>query len=378
MKIAIIGASVNGLTCALLLKQCGIKVEVFESGQSLAQTDEMALGALIWPQGVDVLRFVLSREQLLGAGHPVASMDIHNAGGEPFYQVPVSQEECGDDAGEAFVFDRQRLLQILSESLGTGRIRYGMACEKITTVNNRSLVHFGDGCVQAFDLVINADNLHTLTDLFSANDTPTDTGMAVISGMTHFDHAMLSEQNSQMFLCENARLITYCVDRQSNKRYWSVIYQHNGQALWHKGDVVGQLAGVPAPLLEMINSTREGDTRQRVIRSLSNGKAWYRELNLSLGRQLKGELNQLGYGITVALENAFMLTRYLIDCNRQQLPGMLRRYQNKASFNAKVMLAMMDEMTDIFYQGDEYNIYREFKFQGGVSRYHTRQMKNTA
>ncbi|MBW8183526.1 hypothetical protein [Shewanella nanhaiensis] len=362
MNIGIFGASINGLACALMLRQCGLNIEVFESSPSLIETDEVSLGALIWPQGVDVLRTILSHDQLLNVGNPINGMEVHNASGEHILQLSNENTESAQSA-LSFAFEHQGLLQLMANTLGDKQIHCGMSCTNITQINNKSIVHFDNGSTQAFDLVINADNLPSALDRLTSNETPSDTCMAMYSGVTCFDDGLLSDDTSQMFLCENARLLTHCINKVSKQRYWSVLYLHGNEALWQKSDLQERLQDLPEPVLAMIKNTQIKHTKRKVLTSQPRGTSWFSGLNLSLGMKLKGELSQFGFGITTALENAFTLSHQLLNCDKQTLPQVLTRYQERANTNLNILQAEMSEVVNIFYQGAEYSNYQEFKLK---------------
>ncbi|WP_065187543.1 hypothetical protein [Shewanella woodyi] len=376
MNIGIFGASINGLACALMLKQCGLNIEVFESSPSLMETDEVSLGALIWPQGVDVLHTILSHEQLLSVGDLINGMEVHNASGEYIIQLPNDNTEPAQSAA-SFAFEHQGLLQLLANTLGDKQIHYGMSCKNVTQVNDKSLVHFDNGSTQAFDLVINADNLPSILDKLTSNETPSDTCMAMYSGITCFDDGLLSDETSQMFLCENARLLTHCINKNSKQRYWSVLYLHDNQALWQKSDLHERLQDLPVPVLTMIKNTQIKHTKRKVLTSQQRGASWFSGVNLSLGMKLKGELSEFGFGITTALENAFTLSNQLLNCDKQTLPQVLARYQERANTNLNILQAEMSEVVNIFYQGAEYTNYQEFKLKRSLG-YQAVPLKSSA
>jgi hypothetical protein len=252
------------------------------------------------------------------------------------------------------------------EALYNKGIKFGTSCQKISSVNQKSLIHFDDGSIQPFDLVINADETNTLVQEFISGTDPYDTGMAITSGVSNFDNALLDQHNCQMFLGDSARLITHCASGGNKQRFWSLVYQHNDQTLWKKANLPEQLKNLPRPLLEMVNSSNEDTITQRIIYSFSNRKNWYRDQYLTLNTRENSKLDPLGYGTSLALENAFVLSRDLFGCDIQALPWVLHQYKNKATANAQTVQTMMDEVTDLYYQSDEYAIYCDFKRQSGM------------
>ncbi|RYZ37883.1 MAG: FAD-binding protein, partial [Myxococcaceae bacterium] len=92
MRVAIIGAGLNGLACAVMLKRLGIDCVVFERGKG---PRDSGTGIYVWPQAMQVLRFVLKDRRFLSRGQPIEFLDTHDKHGRLIHSQPVRPDGLG-------------------------------------------------------------------------------------------------------------------------------------------------------------------------------------------------------------------------------------------------------------------------------------------
>src|SRR5687768_8092542 len=106
MEIAIAGGGLTGLAFAAISRKLGLRATVFERNGRLR--DEGS-GIFIWPGGVQVLRFLAGRDDLLEVGHSIDSLDTYDRHGSPINSVTVKHESTL--MASAVMFQRSRLMQ---------------------------------------------------------------------------------------------------------------------------------------------------------------------------------------------------------------------------------------------------------------------------
>ncbi|WNG14434.1 FAD-dependent monooxygenase [Cystobacter fuscus] len=346
MRIAIIGAGLNGLACAIMLKRFGLECTVFERGQG---PRDSGTGIYVWPQAMQVLRFVLKNRDFLGRGQPIEFLDTHDKQGRLIHSQPVRPEGLGIPA-PAMMFLRTELFRLLAASLEAQDIRYGMGCERLEDLGDQVRVTFGNGQVADFDLVIGADGVSsTVRSFVDPGMVPYDTGLVASRGVVAFRSPLLHSDRCQIFTSTHSRVVTYPLNEATSLRYWFAAYQHRNQPLLDRAGLLELFAALPEELLRMIGATEEKEILTHKLKALTGEGHWFRGRVVMLGDSIHAMLPTLGYGLTLGLENGFMLAQALVGHCDNSLESALKRYELRAAQRSRDMLKVMRDMTDLYY-----------------------------
>ncbi|APC15480.1 monooxygenase [Pseudomonas frederiksbergensis] len=346
MKIAIIGAGLNGLACALMLKRFGLSCTVYE--RSLGPRDS-GTGIYVWPQGVQVLRFLFNNREFLEHGKAIEFLDTYSREGQLIHSQPVRPSGLGIPA-PAMMFRRTELFRLLLQELGDGAVRFQMGCNRLQDLGQKTRVSFSDNSEEDFDLVIGADGVgSTVREFINPNLAPYDTGLVASRGMVDFGSDLLKSDRCQIFTSAFSRVVTYPLDAHSNYRYWFAAYQHHHQPLHDRAGLLKLFAELPSEVVRMIAATEESDILTHKMTALTGDGAWHRSRVVMLGDSIHAMLPTLGYGLTLGLENGFMLAQALIGHCDDNLDSALQRYEIRAAQRSRSMLKVMSDMTDLYY-----------------------------
>lgn len=346
MKIAIIGAGLNGLACALMLKRFGLDCTVYERSHG---PRDSGTGIYVWPQGVQVLRFLFNDREFMQHGKAIEYLDTHGRNGQLIHSQPVRPAGLGIPA-PAVMFPRSELFGLLREKLGGEQVRYEMGCERIENLGDRARVHFSNGHQQDFDLVIGSDGVgSTVRQCLEPGLEPYDTGLVASRGMVEFDSPLLHSDRCQIFTSAFSRVVTYPLAADRPYRYWFAAYQHHNQPLHDRDGLLELFADLPADILRMIERTPHEQILTHKMMALTGAGRWHNGRVAMLGDSIHAMLPTLGYGLTLGLENGFMLAQALVGLCDDSLDAALQRYEVRAAERSRVMLEVMRDMTDLYY-----------------------------
>lgn len=351
MKIAVIGAGLNGLAFAALLRRLGLDCTVFERGEG---PRDAGSGIYVWPQGVQVLRFLFGNRNFMAQGQAVEYLDTHDHHGRLLHSQPVRLPGF-DFPAPAMMFHRPRLFALLREQLAKDTVQLGMALERITPADpawpdGPVDVHFTHGQRQRFDLVVGTDGLHSAVRRHvNPGQVPRDTGLVASRGIVHFDHDTFHNERSQIFTTRFARVVTYCMQGRESLRYWFAAYQHQGRPPHDRDSLLELFADLPEPVRAMMASTPQEAILTHAMHALSGTGPWHRGRAVLLGDSAHAMLPTMGYGLTLGLENGFMLAQALAGHCDEDLTTALRRYETRAARRSQAMIDVMQAMTDLYY-----------------------------
>ncbi|NMO21280.1 FAD-dependent monooxygenase [Pyxidicoccus fallax] len=355
MRIAIIGAGLNGLACAVMLKRFGLDCSVFERGRG---PRDSGTGIYVWPQAMQILRFVLGGRDFLSQGQPIEYLDTHDKRGELVHSQPVRPNGLGLPA-PAMMFLRTDLFRLLASRLEEDDVHYGMGCERLEDVGDGVRVTFSNGYTFDFDLVVGADGVgSTCRGFVNPGLEPQDTGLVASRGVVSFRSPLLHADRCQIFTSSYSRVVTYPLNEARSLRYWFAAYQHRNQPLLDRRGLLSLFAALPRDVLRMIEHTPDDAVLTHKIMSLTGAGHWVRGRVALLGDSIHAMLPTLGYGLTLGLENGFMLAQALVGHCDADLGSALRRYEIRAAQRSREMIKVMDDMTRLYY----------FEQEGEVSR----------
>jgi 2-polyprenyl-6-methoxyphenol hydroxylase-like FAD-dependent oxidoreductase len=350
MKIGIIGAGLNGLALALLLKRLGARAEVYERGDGPRDTGS---GIYVWPQGVQVLRFMLGDDRLRAAGQPIEFLDTLDRRGTLIHSQPVRLEGFEFPA-PAMMFLRKRLFGMMRDSLDAHTITTDAGCESISQDDKGVTVSFTDGSSRRFDVVIGADGVFSrVRDAVAPEAIVADTGVAACRGIVEFSHPTLLGDRCQIFTYDSARVVTYPLDESRSLRYWFYAYRHLDRPLLDKVGIRAAIDAIADPLPAMVDATPPESMLHNRLHAIKHIENWNRGRVTLLGDSAHAMLPTLGYGFTLGLENGFALAQSLVCNGDAEITSALRRYSRRVRQRSREMLEVMSDLTDLFYFREE-------------------------
>ncbi len=355
MKVAIIGAGLNGLASAAMLQKNGYEVEVFERSNTLR---DGGTGIYLWPQGVSVLKYIFGETDFMSHGNMVEDIKTFDRDGKLRYSQKARLAGF-DFTSPAVMFHRKTLFSLLLDQLEKSTIKFSMECVGIKDCGSQPEVYFNNGQSRKFDLIIGADGTYSKVREFINGNAiqPKDSGLAACRGIVAFKDQMLEKSTCQIYTHEHARLVTYSMNE--SLRYWFVAYQHNNDELLSKDKLISKMDGLPNALLEMIQSTDQDQIVSNTLSPLKGDGSWYKGSCTLVGDSIHSMLPTMGYGLTLGLENCFMLVQSLISNCEPKVSSALKRYENRASNRSQKILSIMQDFSNLYYFEEENSVSKD-------------------
>lgn len=198
--IAIVGAGIGGLSCALAFQRLGYDVRVFEQADVLA---EVGAGIGLWPGAIKALTEMdITPEFWQLRKCPFREAETAAPDGRSLVRFDVSGLTA-DAPG--FVLRRSDLHKALSDSVAPGTVTLGAVVTGVTQSADEATVTFSDGSQFSTGVVIGADGLRSAvrTTLFG-DRAPRYSGETCYRGMATLsvtDTGMLREVQGRGLRC---------------------------------------------------------------------------------------------------------------------------------------------------------------------------------
>lgn len=175
-RIAVMGAGIGGLTAAIALRQRGFEVELFEQAAGLT---EVGAGLQVGPNAVKVYRALgLEAELRAIAGEPINAISLNWTDGMPLSRAPMRAGMTAQFGAPHLNVHRGDLLQVIAKPVPDSIVHLGKRCLATANTRDGAAVRFADGSAIEADLVIGSDGIRSMVrqSLFGCED-PRFTGM---------------------------------------------------------------------------------------------------------------------------------------------------------------------------------------------------------
>ncbi|KAF5388741.1 hypothetical protein D9757_004762 [Collybiopsis confluens] len=323
LRIAIIGAGIGGLACALALKQCdNIDVDLYEQA---AQIAEIGAGIAVWPRTWEILKS-------LGLEDDLSCLLKEPPSNTPkvAFEMRLSDRRNGftfrkiytKDGG--FCFHRSDLQSALMRHLADScRLHLSHRVERCEEEVNAVKLFFDNGLFASYDLVIGADGIKSTVRQYVSS-----AGELQFSGSKAFRGLIPRERLMHLF--PNHRALVNPI-MYNGKYKHIVVYPINGAKLINivafvsnpdeDGKIIPELEVRQATTKEVIESFSEWETEAiELLSTIENPSCWpIRDLIplstyasrriLLLGDAAHAMTPHLGAGAGQAIEDGYVLGR---------------------------------------------------------------------
>lgn len=357
MKIIIAGAGIGGMALAALMRQRGIKAELYERASSFEHSGYM-LG--LYPIGARVLHGLDLMNEFLSASEKMATYTVRNGHGKTMHTYELGP--MLDGFGYSGGIMRGELLALLHRRCADVPLRFGTSVTGFEEKGDRIEVRLSDGSTNDCDLLVGADGIHSAVRRQLVGELPDHrTGWGCWAWVVR----------------DTARPPTAVVEHWGAGRFVGLYPIKGG---------LGVVAAAPARLIGPAAVGHDGARVKAHFAALGEGiadvmsvlpddlgrtfwwqlsdvrsKSWYRGRTVLLGDAACAFLPTAGVGASMALESAAVLDDELGRTDARFLAGALERYERRRKPRAeafqddsrKLASMMMIESTELSWGRDQ-------------------------
>lgn len=319
MRVAIIGAGLGGLTCAIALRQAGIEVDVYEAAERIEET---GAGLTLGLGAQHVFRALGIQAAVAAQACPAGNLPfLHYRTGDVLLGAHDAGDGLGDDGSANIVrhIYRADLQKVLLAELERreGRTHTGHRLARYEQSGAYATAHFANRATIEADLLVGADGVRSAVRAqLVPGDTPRFTGHVAYRFLVPMERArpFMGLGRSAIFIGPQRTFNRYTMAQGS------IV---NGAALVETGEEVPEGWSTSAPLSELENAfqgwhpdvTGLIDEAGSIIKWGLYDRAplasWSQSRVTLLGDAAHAMLPFLGMGAAMAVEDGYVLAQML-------------------------------------------------------------------
>jgi 2-polyprenyl-6-methoxyphenol hydroxylase-like FAD-dependent oxidoreductase len=299
-KIEIIGGGIGGLTTAIILKNQGIKVSVFEGAKEIKP---VGAGIIIANNAMQIYRNLGLDQKITEAGNPISVMKITDEFLRPLSVLNLQKFEEKYQVKNVAIH-RGELQRILAESAGMENIFLSKKLVKVSAGNKYQL-SFQDGTVEESEILIGADGIRSVVrDQLMQAGTIRNSGQICWRGICNCEipERYFHEANEAW---GRGKRFGY-VKIGNNKVYWYAL--RNSVSVVNKNeDLLNLFSDFHPDILKIIASTSPENIICNDIIDLKPTSKWFAGNACLIGDAAHATTPNLGQGANQAVEDAYIL-----------------------------------------------------------------------
>lgn len=323
-RVIVIGGGIGGLTMAAMLEKNGIAVTVYEQAPMLR---EVGAGVGLWSNAVRVLYHLELKSQLEACASHMDKSQLRDASGEILSQFSIKDllAQLQIDV-PAYVVHRADLLALLASRVSPSNVVTGKRCVGVETEGSQAVARFEDGSTDQADLIVGADGLWSVVRSSLFGDEP-----PRYSGEICWRGVASGSLEGAVSLTEisGAGMRFGIAPIDASRVYWFLTYlapaDHTLPVETRKAVLLEKYQGWPDGVEALLQATPADQMFCSPLYDRPALPAWQRGRVVLLGDAAHPTTPNMGQGACMAIEDAAVLTRRLLD--HDTLPHALRTYE---------------------------------------------------
>jgi salicylate hydroxylase len=357
-EVAIIGAGMGGLTCALALARAGRKVRVYEQAPVLA---EVGAGITVSPNAARVFIHLGLEEGLRRLGYvPPKQITQNLATGAILVERERGAAMEAQYGAPYTHLHRHDLHALLSEGLSAidpDAIQLDHKLVGVSANADQAGLRFGNGETVRAGLVIGADGVKSLVrDRLFETQPPLFTGQVAWRGVLPVSSlpAEVQALPPGIWIGEKRLFMRYPMRGGSLINYAAFVNMEGwSEEGWSIPSTIAELRGHYADaephLLAMIEATPPDQLFKWALHAREPLESWIQGCATLLGDAAHGMLPFMGQGAATSIEDGMVLARCIAQFPRDEA---LRRYQD-ARLERTTMIQTQSRLLGLQFQGKD-------------------------
>lgn len=319
-KVLIIGGGIGGLTLGLALQKAGIPFEIFERAPELK---EVGAGVGLWANAVRVLDRLGLGEKIRAIGQPLQFGEIAGSKGQVLSRTDISQ--LTDEMQAAcYVVHRAELHAVLAKNLPANLVKTDHECIGI----QENTVKFKNQPDAAGTLIVGADGINSVVRKHLwGNESPRYSAQTCFRSVIDFSH---SDTNALREVQGAGKRFGIC-PLGKNRIYWfAALNAPQGKMIpfaERKQFLLEEYKDWAWQIPEMIAAADSEKILQNDLIDRLPLKKWSKDAITLLGDAAHPTTPNLGQGACMAIEDAMVLTRKLMEF--ENLSDALQSFENE-------------------------------------------------
>lgn len=351
LKAIVIGAGIGGLTTGIALKQAGYEVEIYDRTRELRPA---GAGISLWSNGVKVLNQLGLGREIAAIGGEMNRMEYRSHRDEPLSEVDL-QPLFSIVGQRPYPVSRSELQQMLLEAFGAEQVKLGMKCIAVEQDDDSGTAIFEDGSRATGDLIVGADGIrsvvreHVLGEAISTRYAD----YVNWNGLVPKSPELCEADNWVIYVGEGKRASMMPVG--SDRFYFffgaPMVQGTTTPPESLRDELTQKFAGWPAAVQALIQTLDPTATNRLEISDIDPPANLVRGRIALLGDSGHATTPTLGQGGCQAMEDAAVLTRYLLTTTISVSDALQRYEQSRKARTAELALKAR-KRTDTIYGKD--------------------------
>jgi FAD-dependent urate hydroxylase len=338
LKAVIVGAGIGGLTTGIALKQAGYEVEIYDRVQELRPA---GAGISLWSNGIKVLNRLGLGDSIAAIGGEMNAMEYRSHRDESLSYIDLRPlfEQVGQ---RPYPVARTDLQAMLLEAVGEDHVHLDMTCVGVDQDENSATAIFENGERVSGDLVIGADGVRSVVRSYVLNRKVERCYARYVNwnGLVEADPELCARDLWVLYVGESQRASMMPV---GGKRFYYFFGAPMPEGTTVEPDQIRDelatlFAGWPKPVQTLIQALDPAATNRLEICDMDPIETLVRGRVALLGDAAHATTPTLGQGGCQAIEDAEVLSRYLVSTNLSVADALQRYEKARKERTAKLVL----------------------------------------
>ncbi|MEM1279795.1 MAG: FAD-dependent urate hydroxylase HpxO [Cyanobacteria bacterium P01_D01_bin.6] len=351
LKAIIVGAGIGGLTTAIAMQQAGYDVEIYDKTRALRPA---GAGISLWSNGVKVLNRLGLGAQLATIGGTMNRMEYRSHQDEPLSHIDLMPliYQVGQ---RPYPVSRTELQELLRETAGRDQVQLNMRCVAVEETQEQITAIFENGHRATGDILVGADGIHSQVReyVLGAPMTPRYADYVNWNGIVEAQPGLCEPDNWVIYVGQGKRASMMPIGGDRFYYFFGApMSKGTSVAPQDRRDELAKLfADWPAPVQNLIKTLDPLETNRLEIHDIDPPAQLARGRAVLIGDAAHATTPTLGQGGCQAVEDADVLTRYLVTTNIST-PDALQRYEAERKERTATLVLKARKRTDTIYGKD--------------------------
>jgi FAD-dependent urate hydroxylase len=336
LKVIIIGAGIGGLTAGIALSRAGYEVEIYDRVTSLRP---VGAGISLWSNGVKVLNRLGLGAEIAAIGGEMNAMEYRSKTGELLNHIDLVP--LIDRVGQRPYPVARRDLQAMLLAAFSGQVSLNHKCTDFEECETGITAIFENGHRASGDLIIAADGIRSQfrKHILAEPVEPKYAGYINWNGLVPADEKLAPKHTWSIYVGEHKRASLMPVGDSRCYFFLDVPLSPDNYAepADYQAELRTHFQGWDAPVQQLIDRLNPNETARIAIHDMGPIDRYVRGRVALLGDAAHGTCPDLGQGGCQALEDAWVLSNYLIATNIS-VPDALKRYEAERKERANAVV----------------------------------------